>query len=244
VSPTGANTPAPIPSVALDRRHVDSSLHWQQARDRLSCRLTRLAYEPFGFAARLDDHDADGSQGLGCKKRIGPQVRSHSDDAGSDFLLGFAGQGLDRAYRLAGCILGDAVEAQDATQDALLRAWKGRSSLRDASSAAAWFDRILVNECRDRLRRRKRIRWVDLYAGAALETRDPFALMIAHDEALHGLEHLSDDQRIAVTLRYWGDLSIEEIATRVGAPVGTVKSRLHYALHVLRNAMDDSRPGI
>jgi RNA polymerase sigma-70 factor (ECF subfamily) len=72
--------------------------------------------------------------------------------------LEFASAELDRAYRLAGLLLADASEAQDATQDALVRAWRSSGSLRDAASFQAWFDRILVNVCRDRLRRERRRR--------------------------------------------------------------------------------------
>ena len=81
-----------------------------------------------------------------------------SRTAASDRLLGMSRAELDRAYRLAGLLLGDATEAEDATQEALLRAWRSIDSLRDPAGFGAWFDRILVNGCRDRLRRRRRIR--------------------------------------------------------------------------------------
>jgi RNA polymerase sigma-70 factor (ECF subfamily) len=51
---------------------------------------------------------------------------------------------------------------------------------------------------------------------------------------------LSPDQRIIVVLRFWRDLSVEEIAERLGIPAGTVKSRLHYALRSLRAAIESS----
>ncbi len=78
--------------------------------------------------------------------------------------LRLAGSGMDRAYRLAGLVLGDGSEAEDAVQDALLRAWNSAGSLRDASGFEAWFDRILVNGCRDRLRRRKILRFIPIDA--------------------------------------------------------------------------------
>jgi RNA polymerase sigma-70 factor, ECF subfamily len=74
--------------------------------------------------------------------------------------FGLADGQLDRAYRLAGLILGDEHEAQDATQDALLRAWQSVASLRDPAGFHGWFDRILVNACRDRLRRRRHVRLI------------------------------------------------------------------------------------
>jgi RNA polymerase sigma-70 factor (ECF subfamily) len=145
---------------------------------------------------------------------------------------------INRAYRLAGFILGDAREAEDATQDALARAWRQRSSLRALDSAQAWFDRILVNVCRDRLRRRRpRVRWADVDAGLTSPAADPFAALLARDAVLRAMSGLPIDQRIVLVLRYWADLPIDEIADRLGIPAGTVKSRLHYALRALRTAL-------
>jgi RNA polymerase sigma-70 factor (ECF subfamily) len=70
---------------------------------------------------------------------------TESRTAASDRLLGMSRAELDRAYRLAGLLLGDAVEAEDATQEALLRAWASIGSLRNPAGFGAWFDRILVN---------------------------------------------------------------------------------------------------
>ena len=69
----------------------------------------------------------------------------------------FVEQRLLQQYRLATVILGDAVEAQDATHDAFELAWKRWDSLRDPGRLDAWFGRILINVCRDRLRRRRRV---------------------------------------------------------------------------------------
>jgi RNA polymerase sigma-70 factor (ECF subfamily) len=147
---------------------------------------------------------------------------------------------IDRAYRLAGFILGDAREAEDATQDALARAWRQRSSLRSLDSAQAWFDRILVNVCRDRLRRRRpRVRWTDVDEGVPSPAADPFAALVARDAVLGAVATLPVDHRIALVLRYWADLPVDVIADRLGVPAGTVKSRLHYAMRTLRAALAD-----
>jgi RNA polymerase sigma-70 factor, ECF subfamily len=146
---------------------------------------------------------------------------------------------LDRAYRLAGFILGDAREAEDATQDALLRAWRQKRSLRRLDSAQAWFDRILVNVCRDRLRRRRPvIRWTDVEVGTSSPPTDPFAAMLARDAVLRALSTLSADHRIVLVLRFWADLPVEAIAERLRIPTGTAKSRLHYATQALRDALE------
>jgi RNA polymerase sigma-70 factor, ECF subfamily len=162
-------------------------------------------------------------------------------EAGTDgdaWLRAIGDRELDRAYRLAGFILGDAADAQDATQDALASAWKRRSSLRSGNSGQAWFDRILVNACRDRLRGRRRgIRWLPIEGDPAVPS-DPFAAAIAEDAVLRGLNVLDLEHRAVVVLRYWADLSLDAIAERLEIPPGTVKSRLHYALRDLRAAIE------
>lgn len=146
---------------------------------------------------------------------------------------------LDRAYRLAGFLLGDAAEAEDATQDALTRAWRQRAGLRSDASAQAWFDRILVNICRDRMRRRRIIRWMPISEGEANAAADPFAAALSSDAFLRTVAVLDVDQRIVVVLRFAADLSIDAIANRLSVPTGTVKSRLHYALRRLKQVADD-----
>ena len=141
---------------------------------------------------------------------------------------------LDRAYRLAGFLLGDAGEAEDATQDALARAWSQRDGLRNEASAQAWFDRILVNVCRDRMRRRRIVRWTPISGTETSPVTDPFAATLARDAFLRAVAALDFDHRIVVVLRFAADLSIAAIAERLDAPAGTVKSRLHYALRKLR----------
>jgi RNA polymerase sigma-70 factor (ECF subfamily) len=126
----------------------------------------------------------------------------------------------------------------DATQDALLRAWRSAGSLRDPSRFDAWFDRILVNACRDRVRRRGRVRFIRLEEQMSMVSSDPFRLLLERDEALRRMTALDDDLRLVVVLHYWGDLRLEDLAERVGWPVGTVKSRLNRALAKMREGLD------
>ena len=117
--------------------------------------------------------------------RLGSRVDAGDNGAAWFDALGRAQ--LDRAYRLAGLILGTASEAEDATQEALLRAWRQRRSLRDPNRAQAWFDRILVNACRDQLRRRRPVvRWSDVEAGAVNPAVDPFAALHAQTPSFAG----------------------------------------------------------
>jgi len=161
------------------------------------------------------------------------------DTAGRAWFRAVGAHQLDRAYRLAGFILGDAREAEDATQDAMLRAWHQRDTLRSLASAQPWFDRILVNVCRDRLRRKRpRIGWLSAEDDVDMPPSiDPFAGLIARDAVLRGLTKLDPDHRIVLVLRYWADLPLDAIAVRLDIPVGTVKSRLHYAMRALRAAI-------
>lgn len=143
---------------------------------------------------------------------------------------------LADAYRLAALILGDRSEAEDATHDAAVRAWMAWGSLRDQSRFGPWFQRIVVNVCRNRLRRR-RIRPVPL-DDPPIEGPDPLADTPERLALRSSLRRLTPDHRTVVVLRYFADLSIDEIADRIGERPGTVRSRLHYALRELRAAYD------
>lgn len=147
---------------------------------------------------------------------------------------------LAACYRLATAILGDAVEAEDATHDAAVRAWERWNSLRDAEWFDPWFQRILVNECRDRLRRRKlQLPSSQLVGrGPAHSNLDADASLVERQALAEALERLEPEHRIVIVLRFYLGLDEREIAARTGARVGTVKSRLHYALQALRAARD------
>ena len=153
---------------------------------------------------------------------------------------------LADSYRLAALILGDRAAAEDATHDAFVAAWKSWGSLRDPARFEAWFGRILVNVCRDRLRRSRRHGVTDLSDEllAAPANGDIAAAAADRDAVGRGLARLDPDRRIVLVLRYYRDLPVEEIAARVGVPAGTVKSRLHYALRDLGVALEGGRPEV
>lgn len=150
---------------------------------------------------------------------------------------------LSMAYRLAGYLLADSAEAQDAVQEASVRAWRGWSDLRDRDRFHAWFSQILVNVCRTKLRKRARQRTLDVDE-LDLEGADPFRSALARDAVGRALSSLSTELRMVVVLRYWGDLALAEIADRLGIPIGTVKSRHHAALQTLRRRIEPATGGI
>jgi RNA polymerase sigma-70 factor, ECF subfamily len=157
--------------------------------------------------------------------------------------LRLADEHLDRAYRLARAILRDPAEAQDATHDAFVQAWRKWETLRDQSKFEPWFDRILVNTCRNRLRSTRRGA-TDISAEVALATGDHTGRVEDRDVVGAAIAALSPDHQVVVALRYYRDLPIEEIARRLGVPHGTVQSRLHYALKHLHAALDAADKGM
>ncbi len=169
---------------------------------------------------------------------------AESDERAEDPGVAFgrlATRHLDAAYGLAGFLLGDAVEAQDALQEALLRAWQAWPSLRDRTAFPAWLNRIVANVCKAKLRGRRGLRWMELDEEASPEARDPFRAMFARDAVGRALAKLSPEQRAVVVLRYWRDMPLEAIADTLDVPLGTVKSRLHYSLRVMNNEIEHER---
>ena len=163
-------------------------------------------------------------------------------DTSEDSFAALTRRHIDSAYRLAWAILGDSGDAADATQEAFVSAWRNRRSLRDPDRFDAWFGRILVNECRLRLRRRARERIRPMPMQEALPAvADASGQVSARDATSRAVARLDADHRIVVILRYWADLSVDEIAARLDVPPGTVKSRLHYALRSMRPRLEDPR---
>jgi RNA polymerase sigma-70 factor (ECF subfamily) len=135
------------------------------------------------------------------------------------------------AYRYAS----NPSEAEDIAQDALLRAWRRRSTLREADRRNQWLATIVRNEA---FRQHARVRpdptsLIETYE--AVEDAQVVATVERAD--LHAaLERLSDRDRQLLELRYTEDLTQQAIARRLGIPEGTVKVRLHRARLKLRRA--------
>jgi RNA polymerase sigma-70 factor, ECF subfamily len=161
--------------------------------------------------------------------------------SGDEVFAALTRRHVDAAYRMAWAILGDGSDADDATQDAFALAWRNRSSLRDPDRFDAWFGRILVNVCRQKLRRRVRQRTDALPENLEPSVGDASSQTSSRDAIGRAVDRLDPDHRIVVILRYWADLSVDEIAARLDVPPGTVKSRLHYALRSMRPKLEDAR---
>ena len=167
--------------------------------------------------------------------RTGTVSQAEEREGGFTPILGIE---LDRAYRVAGRILGNSADAEDAMQEALERAWASRHTLRTPAAARGWFWRILVNGCRSRLRKRRSQPVRDISEAIDSRVSDPFLATLERDVVGRAMRVLNDDQRVTVALRYWGELTVPEIADRMRVPEGTVKSRLHSAMAALRRELE------
>jgi len=177
--------------------------------------------------------------------RLRPVVVTAADARAAAF-RGLIEAELDRAYRLATVILGDRYDAEDAVHDAAEAAWRRWSDLRDEQRFQAWFGKIVVNACRDRLRRSRRRRMVEI-PRLVLDKEHPMARDAADALALRDVlrrafDALSPEERIVVVLRYEADLTMPRVAELAGIPEGTAKSRLHHALRKLRAVIGEEEP--
>jgi RNA polymerase sigma-70 factor (ECF subfamily) len=152
-------------------------------------------------------------------------------------LAAFVGESYVRAYRTACLILHNPADAEDAVQEAFLRAWRFRAAVRDSDAMAPWLYRVLVNTCYSKLRGDGRSPRPAPGGDATLaalvtDTVSPEEMAVAGDVAAtvrRALAGLPDVLRVVVVLRYFAGLSEKEIATAIRRRPGTVKSRLHEA---------------
>src|SRR4029078_5772698 len=114
--------------------------------------------------------------------------------------------------------------------DAVVTAWKRYGSLRDPARFEPWFERILVNTCRDRLRRERRRPVVEIETERDYgQTADGLSGVDDRLVLERAFETLTGYHRIVGALRFYLDLGVDDSADRLGIPAGTVKSRLHFA---------------
>ena len=133
-------------------------------------------------------------------------------------------------YRLALGMLQDRTEAEDVVQEAVLKAWRRLGTFRAEADFSSWFLGIVANQCRTVRRGRW---WAVIRHDAPPQLPGAGSAPADHD-LRRALSRLDTDRRLVVVLHYYLDMGLEEVAAVVGAPVGTVKSRLHRALQALR----------
>lgn len=145
---------------------------------------------------------------------------------------------IGRLSGAASLMLRDPDAADDAVQEALVRAWRDLPGLRDPARFEAWLQRIMVRACHDQLRQRRResANEREQDPGKAMAA-DEIAMVADRDELMAAMGGLSNPQRAAVVLHYFVGMSHSQIAEVMGDPVGTVKARLRRSLGYLQAAL-------
>ena len=126
-------------------------------------------------------------------------------------------------YHISYAMLRSDADCADAVQEALLRAWQHRDTLRNIGLFKTWLCRILINACNDILRRRGKLTLVPLEEAIIMTERERDTLALRQ-----ALEQLPPEQSACIVMHYLEGWSISEIAETLGIPDGTVKSRLRY----------------
>ncbi len=136
----------------------------------------------------------------------------------------------DKLFRVAYTLLQNPEDCRDAMQECALKAWEKRFSLRQEQYFATWITRILINECRNIQRKRKRTLPLDQAPEPAMEPPDP-TLSLA-------LQALPEKYRLPLVLHCSEGMSYQEIARTLGVTEGSVRGRIHRAKEQLRKELE------
>jgi RNA polymerase sigma-70 factor (ECF subfamily) len=149
-----------------------------------------------------------------------------------------AASSIDRLYAIAVRVVRDRDRAEDAVQSALLRAWRDLPSLRDPARFDAWLHRLLLRSCYDEARKQRAfaasVKVVSVEPGEADDT----GRFADRDQLDRAFRRLPIEQRAVIVLHHYQGMPLTEVAEMLGIPVGTARSRLHYALRTLRAAVE------
>ena len=139
-----------------------------------------------------------------------------------------------KLFRVCYAILPERADRDDAIQEALIKAWRKRGTLRDEAVFEAWLIRITMNECKNILRHRKRM------PTAELNESIPASNDNIPDLALHNaLQNLDFKLRMPVVLHYVEEYTISETARLLELPRGTTKHRLKQAKMILKEQLKE-----
>ncbi|HEX5014420.1 MAG TPA: RNA polymerase sigma factor [Candidatus Limnocylindrales bacterium] len=145
----------------------------------------------------------------------------------------------DRLLAIAFRILRDLGLAEDAVQQTLVSAWTDLPNLRDVERFDAWINRLVVHACYRELRRgRQRVSTVRALPLELPDRRDDAISVVQRDQLDRGFRRLPPDQRAVFVFHHYLGLTLPEVAEQLGVPLGTVKSRLHYATNSLRAGLE------
>jgi len=144
----------------------------------------------------------------------------------------------DSLYAVAYRVLRDTGLAEDALQNALVLAWRRLPKLRELDRFEAWIHRILVHACYDESQRTRSWRTsVTVLPIDQPNQHDDTSTIADRDELERAFRHLTIEQRAVFVLHHYLGLPLVEVAELLGIPAGTARSRLHYAIAGLRQAL-------
>ena len=149
-----------------------------------------------------------------------------------------AESGLDRLYATAALILHDRTLAEDAVQETLIRAWRSLPRLRDPERYEPWMRRVLVHACIDIARGERHRRTEQELPASLADDSDLEAQAAERDAVAQAFAGLSPEHRAAFVLRHHDGHAVAEVADALHVPLGTAKSRIHYAEQAMARAMD------
>lgn len=162
--------------------------------------------------------------------------------AGSvEALDGLARRWTPRLMRYAARVLGGSGEADETARDVVQETWigviRGLGGLRDPAQFPAWIYGIATRKCADVIRANQRRRRFDDSGAAGSSGGQPYVAPEQQIDLATAIRGLPPMHRAVVHLFYGEDLRVEEIASVLGIPAGTVKSRLHHAREALRHQL-------
>jgi len=154
-------------------------------------------------------------------------------------------------YALAYRTIGREEDARDVCQETFLRAFRALPGFRGQAKFSSWLYRIALNLCRDWIRRERRAQVVQapdnvdlVELAAAVEPSESIEELVTRKDLARAVEramaNLPEEQRTAIVLKEYHDLTFQEIADLVGCPLSTVKTRLYQGLTVLRRELAKS----
>lgn len=147
----------------------------------------------------------------------------------------------DYVYRIIYGVVGSSEEARDLTQDVFLQVYKGLPRFRHGARFATWLYRVALNRAVDAERSSRRWRWLPLYAEPHTSSAEPEFAESAEKQAVRdALKRCPLQHRQILSLRYFRELSIEEIAQVMGCSVAAAKVRLHRARAVFKKVYTEA----
>ena len=135
-------------------------------------------------------------------------------------------------YRVSMSYLENVEDAADAVQDTLIKAWEKRSTLIRPEQFQPWVMRILVNQCKDMLRKRRRRSFFPLEEDTA-----SVEVSVTQTPVMEAICALDPELRTVIVLHYVDGYAVQEIASSLGLPLGTVKTRMRSARKRLKQTL-------